>query len=206
MKYLFVGLIALTVLGYGGFLYWQTTPEYSLLKIQEAIETKDSYLFKKHVDVETLIEMTIDNIFDNIMAEPEKEPEKESSFPSLNSGYMSPVAESIIEAIKPVAINFLTNEIEKYIEGESADDSASNGLPSLPALEKFDVRKIESILSSAQKKYLTKEEKVALLGLEFEDAQGELRVIEFKLRKFENYWRLTEISNIDDIFDSFPNE
>ena len=202
MKYLFVGLIALTVLGYGGFLYWQTTPEYSLLKIQEAIETKDSYLFKKHVDVENLIERTIDKIFENSIAKREKEPDKESSFPNLSSG----VAEGIIEAIKPVAINFLTNEIEKYIEGESADDSTSNGLLSLPAFEKFDVRKIESILSSAQKKYLTKEEKVALLGLEFEDAQGELRVIEFKLRKFEDYWRLTELSNFDDIFDSFPNE
>ena len=50
--------------------------------------------------------------------------------------------------------------------------------------------------------YLTKENKVALLGLEFVGEDGDNSVIEFRLRKYEDFWRITEMTNLEEILDS----
>ena len=48
--------------------------------------------------------------------------------------------------------------------------------------------------------YLKKDGKIAMLGLEGENPDsGETIKIEFKLNKIENYWRITQISNLEDL-------
>ena len=48
--------------------------------------------------------------------------------------------------------------------------------------------------------YLKKDGKIAKLGLVGEDPDSGIKVkIEFRLNKIENYWRITQISNLEDI-------
>ena len=48
--------------------------------------------------------------------------------------------------------------------------------------------------------YIKQEGKVAKLGLERKDPDtGELIEIEFKLNKIENYWKITQISNLEEL-------
>ena len=44
---------------------------------------------------------------------------------------------------------------------------------------------------------------MALLGMEFVGEDGTNSVIEFKLRQHEDFWRITEVSNLEGILDSF---
>ena len=64
LKRLFIGLSALMVLSFFGFKYWQTQPSYSLLKIQESIETKNSDLFYKHVDIENILAEFYEDLYE----------------------------------------------------------------------------------------------------------------------------------------------
>ena len=48
--------------------------------------------------------------------------------------------------------------------------------------------------------YLKQEGKVARLGLERKDPEtGEIIEIEFKLNKIENYWKITQIANLEEL-------
>ena len=43
-------IIAILFIGVFGYNYWINTPQYSLIQIQKAIDTKDKFLFDKYVD------------------------------------------------------------------------------------------------------------------------------------------------------------
>ena len=62
------------------------------------------------------------------------------------------------------------------------------------------IETFNSILSTASMKYLEEEDSEATLGLEFVDPDGEAHVMEIRLRKYEDYWRVTEILNLGDIW------
>ena len=50
------------------------------------------------------------------------------------------------------------------------------------------------------KALLKKTKNIAKVGLESEDPDsGEVLKLEFKLNKIENYWRITQISNLDEL-------
>ena len=55
LKFFFIGSLAILILSFFGFNYWQSQPSYSLSKIQESIETKNPDLFFKHVDIENIL-------------------------------------------------------------------------------------------------------------------------------------------------------
>ena len=55
-------------------------------------------------------------------------------------------------------------------------------------------------LDSFEMSYLKKDGKIAKLGLEREDPDsGKIVKIELKLNKIEDYWRITQISNLQDL-------
>ena len=59
---------------------------------------------------------------------------------------------------------------------------------------------LKNNLDSFEVSYLKRDGKIAKLGLGGEDPDtGETIKIEFKLNKIENYWRITQISNLEDI-------
>lgn len=196
IKKILIGLGIIAIVGYVGFNYWKTTPEYSLLQIQSAIETKDVYLFKKYVDVENILEHGIDDILEAAIKESKDSLEEDSLFDT------SLFAKGMVELIKPAAISYLRKEIDKYIEEENNNKKVIDKTIDVPILGGFDSTKFKSSLGSTRMSYLTKENKVALLGLEFVGEDGDNSVIEFRLRKYEDFWRITEMTNLEEILDS----
>ena len=72
MKKLLVGSIVIAGIAYETYNYWKQTPEYSLLQIKLALETKDSYLFEKHVDLDRLISRGVDAVIESSINKNEK--------------------------------------------------------------------------------------------------------------------------------------
>ena len=64
LKIFFIGLSALIILSFFGYKYWQTQPSYSLLQIQESIESKNPDLFYKHVNVEKILAKFYEDLYE----------------------------------------------------------------------------------------------------------------------------------------------
>ena len=62
-------------------------------------------------------------------------------------------------------------------------------------------------IESTEVSYLVKEGKSARLGVETENTQAEKILVEYRLNKVDNYWRVNQISNLEEIIKtSFLNE
>jgi len=201
-------LISITILSilvlasFLGFNYWKSTPEYSLLKIKDAIDTKDVYLFKKYVDLETVIERSVDVALEKSLENME-EKKDENIFLDTSS-----FAKGLVKLMKPSIVNGLVNKVEKYVEGkENLNKRLVKNDRTITALQDLDLSSKRNMLNNGKKKYLKKDRKAARLGMEFQDKDGEIIQIELKLRKYEDYWRVTEIANLSELVDHFfPKE
>tara|TARA_B100001013_G_scaffold303502_1_gene205678 strand:- start:251 stop:895 length:645 start_codon:yes stop_codon:yes gene_type:complete len=185
-----------------GFNYWKSTPEYSLLQIKAAIDTKDVYLFKKYVDLETIVERSVDVALERSLENME-EKKDENIFLDTSS-----FAKGLVKLMKPSIVNGLVNKVEKYVEGkENLNKRLVKNDRTITALQDLDLSSKRNMLNNGKKKYLKKDRKAARLGMEFQDKDGEIIQIELKLRKYEDYWRVTEIANLSELVDHFfPKE
>ena len=174
-------IIAIIFIGVFGYNYWINTPEYSLLQIQKSVDTKDRALFDKHVDTNRIIEEIVEDLSKLFIEEMDAEEGSEFSFfdpLALAAGFLSLFQPAIENAIEEGFDEFWEDEVETV---ESKADLKNN-------------------LYSFEVSYLKRDGKIAKLGLEGEDPDsGETIKIEFKLNKIENYWRITQISNLEDI-------
>ena len=116
---------------------------------------------------------------------------------------LGPMPRGLLELAKPAVVATVKNQVEKYVEGgaflEEPSEEDEEGL--LPF--DFDLEPLVGageILSTASMKYLEEEDSEATLGLEFVDPDGEAHVMEIRLRKYEDYWRVTEVLNLGDIW------
>ena len=174
-------IIAIIFIGVFGYNYWINTPQYSLLQIQKSVDTKDRALFDKHVDTNRIIEEIVEDLSKLFIEEMDAEEGSEFSFfdpLALAAGFLSLFQPAIENAIEEGFDEFWEDEVETV---ESKADLKNN-------------------LYSFEVSYLKRDGKIAKLGLEGEDPDsGETIKIEFKLNKIENYWRITQISNLEDI-------
>ena len=174
-------IIAILVVGAFGYNYWINTPQYSLMQIQKSIDTKDKFLFDKYVDTNEIIEEAVEDISKIFIEEMDAQESYEYSFLDpqvLTAGLVSLFQPAIENAIEEGFEEFWEDEVETV---ESQTDFKNN-------LNFFEVS------------YLVRDGKVAKLGLVGEDPDSGLKVeIEFKLNKIENYWRITQISNLEDL-------
>ena len=201
-------LISITILSilvlatFLGFNYWKSTPEYSLLKIKDAIDTKDVYLFKKYVDLETVIERSVDVALEKSLENME-EKKDENIFLDTSS-----FAKGLVALMKPSLVKGLINQVEKYVEGkENINKSLVKNDRTNTVLQDLGLSSKRNMLNNGKKKYLKKDRKAARLGMEFQGKDGEIIQIELKLRKYEDYWRVTEIANLSELVDYFfPKE
>ena len=205
MKTILISITIISILvlsSFLGFNYWKSTPEYSLLKIKDAIDTKDVYLFKKYVDLETVVERAVD-VFLEKSLESMEEKKDENAFFDISS-----FAKGLAKLMKPALVKGLINQVEKYVEGEEGiNKSLDENDQTIPALQDLDLSSKRNILNNGKKKYLKKDRKVARLGMEFQGKDGEIIQIELKLGKYEDYWRITEIVNLIELVDQFnPKE
>ena len=185
-------LISLVIIFFAGGLItlqaWKTSPKYSLLKVLDAVEKKDSYTFEKYVDTERLISDILD-VYIRWSAEIAYEDEYEYSLFDSSSLF-----EGIAETFKPVLVTGIKNQIRDLIENE--DIAFEN-----QALESFNYIFSNFELISITRKDLTTEVIFSF------DSSGDLpRIIVFEQRKFENYWRITRIKNIEDLLENFSEE
>ena len=177
-------IIAIIVIGVFGYNYWINTPQYSLLQIQKSVDTKDRALFDKHVDTNGIIEEIVEDLSKLFIEEMDAEESSEFSFfdpQVLAAGFLSLFQPVIENAIEEGFDEFWEDEVETVEIKESKSDFRNN-------------------LDSFEMSYLKKDGKIAKLGLEREDPDsGRIVKIEFKLNKIENYWRITQISNLQDL-------
>ena len=174
-------IIAILIIGVFGYNYWINTPQYSLIQIQKSVDTKDRFLFDKYVDTNGIITEIIEDLSKIFIEEMDTQESYEYSFfdpQVLAAGLVSLFQPAIENAIEEGFDEFWEDEVETV---ESKSDFRNN-------LDSFEVS------------YLKRGGKIAKLGLEGEDPDtGETIKIELKLNKIENYWRITQISNLEDI-------
>ena len=177
-------IIAIIVIGVFGYNYWINTPQYSLLQIQKSVDTKDRVLFDKYVDTNGIIEEIVEDLSKLFIEEMDAEESSEFSFfdpQVLAAGFLSLFQPVIENAIEEGFDEFWEDEVETVEIKESKSDFTNN-------------------LDSFEMSYLKKDGKIAKLGLEREDPDsGKIVKIELKLNKIEDYWRITQISNLQDL-------
>ena len=177
-------IIAIIVIGVFGYNYWINTPQYSLLQIQKSVDTKDRILFDKYVDTNGIIEEIVEDLSKLFIEEMDAEESSEFSFfdpQVLAAGFLSLFQPVIENAIEEGFDEFWEDEVETVEIKESKSDFTNN-------------------LDSFEMSYLKKDGKIAKLGLEREDPDsGKIVKIELKLNKIEDYWRITQISNLQDL-------
>jgi len=178
---------------------WKTSPEYSLLRIKVALEANDPYLFKKHVDIEMATERMIDVVLEELQDSLTEMQDEDAVFD------VTPLFFGILAMAKPIMVSAIIDQVEKYVEdgviptGIEPVDSDETFLEALPIDTEY-LLGIGGMLLRSTRKFLEKEDRIATLGVEFVDDEGNPRLIEFLIRKYEDYWRVTEISNFKEIW------
>ena len=180
-------IAAILVIGLFGYNYWINTPQYSLLQIQKSVENKDRLLFEKYVDSKKIIEEIVDDISEMFIDEVDNGQSNEYSLlnPAFWASGLTSILKPTIESVIEEAFDdFWEHEIENFDSYESSSEFGN-------------------IVSSFEMSYIKKDGKVAKLGLVAIDPLTSDEVnLEFKLNKIENYWRITEISNLEELLKS----
>ena len=180
-------IAAILVIGLFGYNYWINTPQYSLLQIQKSVENKDRLLFEKHVDSQKIIEEIVDDISEMFIDEVDNGQSNEYSLlnPAFWASGLTSILKPTIESVIEEAFDdFWEHEIENFDSYESSSEFGN-------------------IVSSFEMSYIKKDGKVAKLGLVAIDPLTSDEVnLEFKLNKIENYWRITQISNLEELLKS----
>lgn len=187
-KNIFIALIIIFFAsGFIVFQTWKTTPKYSLLKVIDAVEKKDSYAFEKYVDTERVISDILD-IYIRLSAEIAYADEYEYSL------FDASLYEGIAETFKPVLATAIKNQIIDFIENEDA------------AHENEAVESFNYIFSNFELVSITRNDLTAEVIFSFDSIDDLPRIIVFEQRKFENYWRITRIKNIEDFLEDFSED
>ena len=180
-------IAAILVIGLFGYNYWINTPQYSLLQIQKSVENKDRLLFEKYVDSKKIIEEIVDDISEMFIDEVDNGQNNEYSLlnPAFWASGLTSILKPTIESVIEEAFDdFWEHEIENFDSYESSSEFGN-------------------IVGSFEISYIKKDGKVARLGLVAIDPLTSDEVnLEFKLNKIENYWRITEISNLEELLKS----
>ena len=173
--------ITIIVIGVFGYNYWINTPQYSLLQIQKSVDTKDRFLFDKYVDTNGIIKEVVEDLSKIFIEEMDTQGSSELYFfdPQI-------LATGLVSLFKPAIENAIERGFDEFWEDEVETIESTAELKN--NIESFEIS------------YIKREGKIAKLVLEAEDPDsGEITKLEFKLNKTDNYWRITQISNLEDI-------
>jgi len=190
-------LIALLVLGFiglgaaGGLWYWTRTPEYSLNKAREAMESHDWVTFQKYVDVDAFTAKVVDQGINYAL----RDADVEDSMRTI-------IAERG-QAVKPQMVAATKEQIQVFVEKGNLD-YASVSLP--PVLKQknaaMDMEKKITAGDTSQYKgidYANTDGNTAVIGIKlFYPKLNANVVMELKMRKLDGYWQLIELNNPED--------
>ena len=173
--------ITIIIIGLFGYNYWINTPQYSLLQIQKSVDTKDRFLFDKYVDTNGIIKEVVEDLSEIFIEEMDTQDRAELYFfdPQI-------LAAGLVSLFKPAIENAIERSFDEFWEDEV--ETVESNMDFNNNIDSFEVA------------YLKRDGKIAKLVLEAEDPDSEEIIkLEFKLNKTENYWRITQISNLEDI-------
>ena len=190
-----ISLLTLIFLTAGGLWYWNYTrsPEYSLLKIREAIGQHDVDLFEKHVDVDGVTS----SLIDQLMAQMNEESGAQGLGGALAQGLIGLMKPRLTDALKEQILNAVeTGSFEQESGGQEA--SADSDFSLINILESGSGTEFEGI------DQVTKEGKIAYVGLKLrpkDPKQNMILILNVKMRDRGGYWQVAELTNADKIID-----
>ena len=188
-------LLTFLIFGCTNSLNWQQSEEYSLLQVKESIENNDLYLFEKHFDIERVSKKLCDEIINYTKEKALKEINANDPFEKFGNN----LAFGIIEIVKPIIITIISKNISEAVEMGHINKLKVNEYSSILndfsfLLENQITFTILDLLNTKKRSF-----KINKSTTEFKinlTKNGESYEIGIILRKFEDYWRVTEIRNI----------
>ena len=181
----FIGLSG--VIGFFGYSKWTNTPQYSWKQIQKYINNKDRILFEKYVDSDQLIEGAVEDIANLLFEEIDLEESADDSFFS---------AKNIMSGLSVVLQPAIKYDIAKDFDEFWKNETQACFYELYCANPEF----VEIV-------YLKEYGSEANIGVKTTDLNsGEITIIELRLIKFDDYWRVTRISNLEEILQNQAEE
>ncbi|MBQ5343591.1 MAG: DUF2939 domain-containing protein, partial [Acidaminococcaceae bacterium] len=99
-KKLLMGLLGLVVLGIAFFFFYVVkTPHYSLYQIHKAVQTHDTALFQRHVDLDSVYGNGLDDLISSGMKR-----EKTIGMDPFVAGIMKLVKPTVLQAMKDATL------------------------------------------------------------------------------------------------------
>mgnify|MGYP006289137267 CR=1 FL=1 len=172
-------------------ILWQfvISPQYSLWKIKIALKNHDLISFRKHVQLDGMVDHMIDQAWQN-------NSDKRDHFSQLPA-LGQEIGERVLEIFKPNLKELIKGEIIRYVKtGQWIANSEDNMRMSDYIINNFK-EKIDPTKKIFQSiNYIQRNSENAFLGLTFCDQSYQTNVIvELKMINMGGYWQLLEITN-----------
>ncbi|MDD3641466.1 MAG: hypothetical protein WCV43_01950 [Candidatus Caldatribacteriota bacterium] len=202
MKKIVYAVIFLLIIVIIGVFLWRVliSPQYSLKKLEDAMEENNVTAFNKYVDLDATVDGIIEQTW-NFYTSGE-------TTGSRWSEIRNEIGSSLLSVVKPNIKEMVKKEVLSYIStgqwpGSSPDNQ--NGISELVMNLIRD--KIDPSQWDRQSINYTKiAGDTAYIGLTYYDESNKTNfIVEVKMRDMSGYWQVIEISNIADILNIFQN-
>ena len=210
-KKLLMGLLGLVVLGIAFFFFYVVkTPHYSLYQIHKAVQTHDTALFQRHVDLDSVYGNGLDDLISSGMKR-----EKTIGMDPFVAGIMKLVKPTVLQAMKDATLESVRREKngaagngsgqEVQVKNDTPDktknDKASNKKNKwenqIPLLKKLKERLDVSNLKIKDASVTRKGDKVAELDVLLHDIKLDKNFnANMRMEQMNNgEWQIKEITN-----------
>ena len=189
-------LVVLVALGAGGYYYFlslKNGPKGAVAQAAAAVQTHDMATFEKYVDVSSVTTHLVDDVA-----------QQGSALTSLLPGGSLAVG-GALRLLKPMLAKAAHQEVKRYVETGSLEAAAA---AAPKRLVNISLTGLASKVVSADSqfkgiKYSREEGDNAFMGLEVSQPKYDTTmVVEVKLRRQGDHWRLTEITNTGELLRS----
>lgn len=183
----------------GAYMYWKTTPSYSLVRLTMSVKNHDVEEFEKYMDVSSLL----DNLFTDVI-------ENEMKSAGAEQAAEMQMAMGFFALLKPTLIDMTKKEVLKAVETGSFDnfkeENESDMMGGGAALGSPAAQNYMKNFDPSAVKYVKKEGQVARVGVAVKDDKGEEVVIELLMRKKDGRWQIFSIGNIVELTQRLADE
>tara|TARA_B110001450_G_scaffold212823_1_gene204973 strand:+ start:298 stop:933 length:636 start_codon:yes stop_codon:yes gene_type:complete len=195
-KYIVLAVLTFSI--FFSYKYWKTTPQYSVQQVVESIESNDTYLFEKHFDIKKVS----DKMSDEFVAYMTKE-NIDSSGDDEWGLIGKKFATGLFELMKPVLSNQISKEIIALVDNKENNNSLISDSLSFGLFDNSDLNLINhdkisislALLFEAENINFQREGSTTTLKILLNQS-NENEVIEVILKKYEDFWKITEIKNL----------
>jgi hypothetical protein len=202
MKKIFFIIVVIALIAISVFLFWQVTnsPQYSLKKLDTAIEEHDVNAFNKYVDLDATVDEVIVQTWQYYTAG--------EATGSRWSEIRSEIGNTLLSVVKPNIKEMIKKEVTGYIAtGEWPGNSTDNGSGISSIIINIIKEKIDPGQWDQQSiNYTEIDGKIAHVGLTYFDKSRDTNfLLEVKMRDMNGYWQIIELSNIAQILNMYQN-